>query len=91
MNPAWKGPIGNRFAVITAFLGETRNRYMVYQGNRTLAEKFAMAKTIKGVAGLELCYPPASLRCSRLTSIQDWHHRRHQDTIWQTSHPLLRR
>ena len=47
----------NRFAVITAFLGETRNRYMLYQGNRTLAEKFAMAKTIKGLDGLELCYP----------------------------------
>jgi xylose isomerase len=57
----------NKFAVITAFLGETRNRYMVYQGNRSLPEKLAMAKTIPGLDGLELCYPadfenPAELK-----------------------------
>ena len=57
----------NRFAIITAFLGETRNRYMVYQGNRTLAEKFEMAKKIPGLDGFELCYPadfenPAELK-----------------------------
>ncbi len=57
----------NKFAVITAFLGETRNRYMVYQGDRTLTEKFAMAKSIPGLDGLELCYPsdfenPAELK-----------------------------
>ena len=57
----------NKFAIITAFLGETRNRYMVYQGNRTLAEKFALAKTISGLDGFELCYPadfenPAELK-----------------------------
>lgn len=57
----------NKLAVITAFLGETRNRYMVYQGNRTLAEKFAIAQTIPGLDGLELCYPadfenPAELK-----------------------------
>jgi hypothetical protein len=52
-----KGAPGNKFAIITAFLGETRNRYMVYQGNRTLAEKFEVAKTIPGLDGFELCYP----------------------------------
>jgi hypothetical protein len=57
----------NKLAIITAFLGETRNRYMVYQGNRTLAEKFEMAKTIPGLDGFELCYPadfenPAELK-----------------------------
>jgi xylose isomerase len=57
----------NKFAVITAFLGETRNRYMVYQGNRSLPEKLAMAKAIPGLDGLELCYPadfenPAELK-----------------------------
>lgn len=47
----------NRLAIITGFLGETRNRYMLYQGNRSLAEKFEAASRIKGVDGLELCYP----------------------------------
>jgi len=57
----------NRLAIITGFLGEVRNRYMVYQGNRTLAEKLELASRIKGVDGLELCYPadfekPAELK-----------------------------
>ena len=47
----------NKLAVISAFLGETRNRYMVYQGSRGLAERFAMAGRIPGLDGLELCYP----------------------------------
>ena len=47
----------NKCAIITAFLGETRNRYMVYQGNRGLAEKFAMLSRIPGADGVELCYP----------------------------------
>jgi xylose isomerase len=57
----------NKLAIITGFLGETRNRYMVYQGNRGLAEKFAMLAKIPGADGVELCYPadfenPAELR-----------------------------
>ena len=47
----------NKLAIITGFLGETRNRYMVYQGNRSLQEKFEMLSQIKGVDGVELCYP----------------------------------
>ena len=47
----------NRLAVITGFLGETRNRYMVYQGDRSLQEKFGMLSQIKGADGVELCYP----------------------------------
>ncbi|MBI4536683.1 MAG: sugar phosphate isomerase/epimerase [candidate division NC10 bacterium] len=47
----------NKLAVISSFLGETRNRYMVYQGNRSLSEKFMMAQAIQGCDGLELCYP----------------------------------
>jgi xylose isomerase len=47
----------NRLAIITAFLGEARNRYMVYQGNRPLADRLEMAARIKEVDGLELCYP----------------------------------
>jgi xylose isomerase len=47
----------NRLAIITGFLGETRNRYMVYQGNRSLSEKFEMLSRIPGADGVELCYP----------------------------------
>ena len=47
----------NKLAIITGFLGETRNRYMVYQGNRSLQEKFEMLSQIKGADGVELCYP----------------------------------
>lgn len=47
----------NRLAVISSFLGETRNRYMVYQGSRSLAERLRMAAAIPGLDGLELCYP----------------------------------
>jgi xylose isomerase len=47
----------NRLAVITSFLGETRNRYMLYQGNRSLAERLAMLSRVQGVDGVELCYP----------------------------------
>lgn len=57
----------NRLAIITGFLGEVRNRYMLYQGSRTLAEKLDMAARVKGLDGLELCYPadfenPAELK-----------------------------
>jgi xylose isomerase len=57
----------NKLAIITAFLGEVRNRYMQYQGSRTLAEKLEMASRVKGLDGLELCYPadfenPAELK-----------------------------
>jgi len=47
----------NKLAVITAFLGGVKNRYMVYEENRTLEQKFVLAKKIEGLAGLELCYP----------------------------------
>ncbi len=57
----------NKLAIITGFLGETRNRYMLYQGNRSLAEKLQAASGVPGVDGLELCYPadfekPAELK-----------------------------
>ncbi|MFH1084677.1 MAG: sugar phosphate isomerase/epimerase [Chloroflexota bacterium] len=57
----------NKLAPISSFLGLARNRYMQYQPERTLADKFALAAQIQGIDGLELCYPadfedPASLR-----------------------------
>ena len=47
----------NKLAIITAFLGGIKNRYMVYQENRTLAQKLELASRVEGVDGLELCYP----------------------------------
>lgn len=47
----------NKLAIITAFLGGVKNRYITYKPDRTLEEKFALAAQIEGVDGLELCYP----------------------------------
>ena len=57
----------NRLAVITAFLGGVRNRYITYKPDRALEGKLAAAAQIQGLDGLELCYPadfedPALLR-----------------------------
>jgi len=46
-----------KLSIITAFLGSVGNRFITYQGNRSLAEKFKVASEIEGLAGLELCYP----------------------------------
>lgn len=47
----------NKLAIISGFLGGVRNRYLVYEEDRSLEEKFKLASRIKGIAGLELCYP----------------------------------
>ena len=47
----------NKLAVITAFLGGVKNRYITYKQDRTLAEKFALAAQIERLDGFELCYP----------------------------------
>jgi xylose isomerase len=47
----------NKLAVITAFLGGVKNRYITYKSDRDLVEKFAVAAQIEGLDGLELCYP----------------------------------
>jgi hypothetical protein len=47
----------NRLAVITAFLGGVKNRYIPYKPDRTLEEKFASAAQIERLDGLELWYP----------------------------------
>jgi hypothetical protein len=49
----------NKLAIITAFLGEVRNRYMQYQGSRTLAEKLEMASRVKGL-DWSYAIPPTS-------------------------------
>lgn len=47
----------NKLSVITGFLGAIKNRYMEYQGGRTLEEKLERASKIKNLDGVELCYP----------------------------------
>lgn len=47
----------NKLAIISAFLGGVRNRYMQYHPERVLAEKFKIAAKVKEVEGFELCYP----------------------------------
>lgn len=47
----------NKIAIITAFLGGVKNRYMTYQPERCLEDKLKLAADVEGVEGLELCYP----------------------------------
>ena len=42
----------NRLAVITAFLGGVKNRYIQYKPDRTLEEKFSAAAQIEGLDGV---------------------------------------
>lgn len=47
----------NKLAVISAFLGGMKDRYLVYKPERTFRERIAVAAQIEGLDGLELCYP----------------------------------
>jgi len=47
----------NKLSIITGFLGAVKNRYMSYQEDRPLEEKFKLASQIEHITGLELCYP----------------------------------
>ncbi len=59
----------NKLAIITAFLGESRNRYIAYKPDRTLPEKFALAKQVENLDGLELCYPADFVDVALLKSL----------------------
>ncbi len=47
----------NKLAVITAFLGGVKNRYMQYNPNMNIEEKIKLSSKIEGLDGFELCYP----------------------------------
>lgn len=47
----------NKLAIISAFLGGVKNRYIQYHPNRTIFEIIKTASGIEGISGLELCYP----------------------------------
>jgi len=63
----------NRLAIISAFLGGTKNRYMTYQPERDLATKVSMASRVDGVDGLELAYPADFGDVSALEQLLDEH------------------
>lgn len=46
-----------KLAIISGFLGAVKNRYISYQEERPLDEKFKMASEVENIGGLELCYP----------------------------------
>ena len=46
-----------KFSVNSGFLGRRRDRFTEYQPDRTLEEKFKLAKEIEGIEGIELKYP----------------------------------
>jgi len=47
----------NKLAIISGFLGSIKNRYITYQEDRPLTERFQMASSVENLDGLELCYP----------------------------------
>jgi xylose isomerase len=63
----------NKLAVITAFLGGVKNRYITYKPDRTLEAKFALAAQVEGLDGLELCYPADFEDPTLLQSLLDEH------------------
>ena len=44
-------------AVITTFLGQTKDRFHVYNKPVSLEEKFDMVSSIEGCDGVEIVYP----------------------------------
>jgi len=46
-----------KYAIISGFLGQLKDRFKFYQEPRDLEAKFQIAKKVKGISGLELVYP----------------------------------
>jgi xylose isomerase len=46
-----------KFSINSGFLGRRRDRFTEYQPDRTLEEKFKLAKQVEGIEGIELKYP----------------------------------
>ena len=46
-----------RLAILTLFMGQTRNRFLQYQEPRTILEILDMAGRTEGCEGVELRYP----------------------------------
>lgn len=63
----------NKLAIITAFLGGIRNRYMKYHPDRDVAQRLAMAAQVEGCGGVELCYPADFDDLARLKTLLEQH------------------
>ena len=63
----------NKISIISAFLGGVKNRYMTYIPEREIREKIEIASKIKGVEGLELCYPQDFKNPAELKSLLQSH------------------
>jgi xylose isomerase len=59
----------NNLSIISGFLGAVKNRYMSYQEDRPLEEKFRLASRIDHVSGFELCYPADFENFKELTDL----------------------
>jgi len=59
----------NRLSIISSFLGAVKNRYMTYQEDRPLEEKFRLASQIDQISGFELCYPADFENFDALTAL----------------------
>lgn len=46
-----------KMGIITGFLGQTKDRFHLYNKPKTLEEKFALLATIRGYDGVEIVYP----------------------------------
>jgi len=46
-----------RLGIITGFLGQTKDRFHMYNEPRTVGEKFALMSRIRGYDGVEIVYP----------------------------------
>ncbi len=46
-----------KYAVITGFLGQTKDRFHVYNENLSVEQKFELAKSIPGYDGVEVVFP----------------------------------
>ena len=46
-----------RMAIISAFLGGIKNRFITYQEERDIVERIRLASKVPGLAGIELGYP----------------------------------
>jgi len=53
----WEEIVKRKYAVITGFMGQLRDRFVDYQPARGIEEMLEMASRIKGCSGLEVVYP----------------------------------
>lgn len=84
----------NKLAIISAFLGGVRNRYMKYHPDRDLPERLAMAARVQGCDGIEACFPEDFADFTLLKQLLDQHglgvsainfRSRRQDRWWRGS------